>query len=529
MNERLALFREQLTSKWNQFSKKQRWMIVGISLFLLISLGLYIYIASQPVYKPLYNQRLSEQEIGAIKKELDSNQTPYRITGNGTSIEVPEKVAQDVIVDLAAQGIPSQAGINSEIFSNTLGVTDRQFDVMKKEALQQELRKMLERVKGVRTAQVMITLPQESLWVTETPETATASVIVDVEPGTTLDQKQINSLYLLVSRSVPKLPMEAIAITDQYSNTLERTDGNESEGSLSSFKQQEDIKAEIEKKIQQNLYNLLGTIMGRDKVIVHTFVKMNFDKENRVENLVEAPDKENNEGLIISSQKLSKAFSGQGVPPGGINGMGDNASPQYQANTPNGNNSQYEELNDTINREVNRITRNVVKSPYEIEDLTINVGVEPPAGAQLDPATIDSIKQVLRNVVRVTLSNQAIDLTQDELDKHISVFPREFSGKVALEDSSSLSPAVLWTVGGIAALALAAVAFLLVRRRSQAKQQQENEDVQDLLTPSQSLEVPDLIYQEDGDQVMVRKQLEKLARSKPDEFVVLLRTWLAED
>ncbi|MGG1661421.1 flagellar basal-body MS-ring/collar protein FliF [Brevibacillus sp. NRS-1366] len=529
MNERLAVFREQLTTKWNQFTKKQRWMIIGITLFLLISLGLYIYIAAQPVYKPLYNQRLSEQEIGTIKKELEGSQIPYRITGNGTSIEVPEKMAQDVIVDLAAQGIPSQAGINAEIFSNTLGVTDRQFDVMKKEALQQELRKMLERVKGVRSAQVMITLPQETLWVTETPDSATASVIVDVEPGTTLEQKQINSLYLLVSRSVPKLPMEAIAITDQYSNPLERVEGNENEGTLSSFKQQEEIKAEVEKKIQQNLYNLLGTIMGRDKVIVHAFIKMNFDKENRVENLVEAPDKENNEGLIISSQKLSKAFSGQGTPPGGVAGTGANAVPSYPGNNPQGSNSQYEEINDTINREVNRITRNVVVTPYKIEDLTINVGVEPPAGGQLDDATVESIKQVLRNVVRVTLSNQGLDLSQEELDKHISVLPRQFSGKVAVEDSSALSPAVLWTVGGIAVLALAAVAFLVYRRRTQAKQQQEEDDIQDLLTPSQSMEIPDLIYQEDGDQVMVRKQLEKLARSKPDEFVVLLRTWLAED
>jgi len=375
----------------------------------------------------------------------------------------------------------------------------------------------------------MITLPQESVWITETPDTATASVIVDVEPGTTLDQKQINSLYLLVSRSVPKLPMEAIAITDQFSNPLERAEGNENEGTLSSFKQQEEIKAEVEKKIQQNLYNLLGTIMGRDKVIVHAFIKMNFDKENRVENLVEAPDKENNEGLIISSQKLSKAFSGQGTPPGGVAGTGANAVPSYPGNNPQGTNSQYEELNDTINREVNRITRNVVVTPYKIEDLTINVGVEPPAGGQLDDATVESIKQVLRNVVRVTLSNQGLDLSQEELDKHISVLPRQFSGKVAVEDSSSLSPAVLWTVGGIAVLALAAVAFLVYRRRSQAKQQQEEEDIQDLLTPSQSMEIPDLIYQEDGDQVMVRKQLEKLARSKPDEFVVLLRTWLAED
>ncbi|MED1794398.1 flagellar basal-body MS-ring/collar protein FliF [Brevibacillus nitrificans] len=527
MNERMAVLREQLTSKWTQFSKKQKWIIAGITLFLLISLGLYIYIASQPVYTPLYNQRLSEQEIGTIKQELESQKIPYRITGNGTGIEVPEKMAQDVIVDLAAQGIPSEAGINSEIFSNTLGVTDRQFDVMKKEALQQELRKMLERVKGVRTAQVMITLPQESVWVTETPETATASVIVDVEPGTTLDQKQINSLYLLVSRSVPKLPMDAIAITDQYSNPLERAEANENEGTLSGFKQQEQIKAEVEKTMQQNLYNLLGTIMGRDKVIVHTFIKMNFDKENRVENLVEAPDKENNEGLIISSQKLSKTFSGQGAPPGGVAGTGASAVPSYPASTPTGSNSDYEELNDTINREVNRITRNVTMSPYKIEDVTINVGVEPPAGGTLDDATVESIKQVLRNVVRVTLSNQGVELTQEELDKHISVLPRQFSGKVAVEDSNSLSPAVLWTVGGIAVLALAAVAFLVLRRRKQARQQEE--EVSDLLSPSQPSEIPDLIYQEDGDQVVVRKQLEKLARSKPDEFVVLLRTWLAED
>ncbi|MCG3085553.1 flagellar M-ring protein FliF, partial [Anoxybacillus sp. LAT27] len=56
----------------------------------------------------------------------------------------------------------------------------------------------------------------------------------------------------------------------------------------------------------------------------------------------------------------------------------------------------------------------------------------------------------------------------------------------------------------------------------------QEEEVPDLMPP-QPMEIPDLTYQEDTDQVVVRKQLEKLARSKPDEFVVLLRTWLAED
>jgi len=526
MNERLLQYKDLVKEKWSNLTNRQKWLASSIALFLILSLGLYIFFASQPVYKPLYDQRLSEQEIGLIKQELDTMQVPYQITGNGTGIEVPETMAQDVIVELAAQGIPSEAGINAEIFSGSgsFGITDRQFDVLKKDALQQELTSMLERVKGVNNAQVILTLPEESVWVTETPDSATASVIVEVEPGTRLNQEQIKALYYIVSRSVKNLPLENITITDQYSNMLEMSGENGAQASLTEYEQQEKIKAEVEKKIQQNLYNLLGTIMGRDKVVVHTTVQMDFKKETRVEQRVEAPDRENNEGLIISAQRLSKTFSGQGTPPGGVAGTGQNDVPTFPGTNPQGGNSEYEELSDTVNREVDRITRNITESPYQIEDIAINVGVEPPEGGQLDEQTIASIRQILSNVVLVTLSDQ--ELTQEQIDQRISVFPRPFSGKVTTGDAMSLSPWLLYGTGAIALLALGAVAYLVYRRRRQVKA--EEDGIPDL-PPPQPFEIPDLQYAEDTEEVVVRKQLEKLARSKPDEFVVLLRTWLAED
>lgn len=529
MSERLALYREKITTFWNRFSNKQKWMIAAIALFVVISLGLYIYFASRPVYVPLYDQRLSEQEVGMIKQELESAKVPYKITGNGTQIEVPEVQAQDVIVDLAAKGIPSQGTISSDIFKSagTFGITDNQFKVLKKDALQEELRKMLEKVHGVQDAQVMITLPEENLWVTDKPENATASVIVNVEPGTQLNDQQIRSLYYIVSRSIDKLPIENITITDQYSNLLELSDTNDSnQHALSVYGQQEQMKTDVERKIQQNLYNLLGTLMGRDKVIVQTTVNMNFDKENRVENLVEPVDKENNEGIIISAEKLSKTFTGEGAPPAGAAGTGSSDVPSFPGGSQKGSNSNYEELEDRVNREVNRITRNITGSPYQIEDISINIGVEPPNGQQLDQQTIDNIKQILRNVVRVTVSSKNPQLTDQEIDQRISVFPRTFSGKVVAAEQQGLNPYILYGAGAVALLALGAVAYMLYRRRRQQKEIEE--EIPDL-SPSKPFEVPDLAYNEDNDEVIIRKQLDKLARSKPDEFVTLLRTWLAED
>jgi len=526
MNERLSLYSEQIKNTWDHLTKKQKIIIGSTALFVIIFLGVYIYVASQPVYKQLFNQRLSEQEIGTIKQELDRMQVPYRITDNGTGIEVPEVSAQDIIVELAAQGIPKEAGFSSDLFtqSNVFGITDRQFDVIKKDALQLEIKKMLERVRGVKNAQVILTLPEDNQFLTETADQASASVIVDIEPGLKLSDQQIKALYHIVSHSVEKLPLENITITDQYSNPLEMTNSSGS-GSATVFETQEKIKADIERKIQQNVYNLLGTIMGRDKVIVQAFVKMNFAQENRVENRVEPVDKENNEGIIISAEKLSKTFSGQGAPPGGIAGTGNNQVTNYPGAGQQGSNSQYEELQDRVNREVNRITKNVTESPYKIEDITINVGVEPPEGG-LDEQTTDQIKQVLRNVVRVTLSQEDQELTQQQLDDHISVFARPFSGKVVAEPSSGVSPAIIYGTGALALLALAAVAFLVYRRRRQVAEQQE---MIEELPPPQPFEIPDLEFNEDSDEVVVRKQLEKLARSNPDDFVVLLRTWLAEE
>jgi len=527
MNERLQQWRERLTELSNRFSKKQKMIIGAIAAFLIISATLAIYIASRPNYAPLFSGNLTEVDVAQIKTELDAmGYAEYKIEGN--NVLVPEKDKYNLAADLTAKNVPKGEGVRLDIFSQNIGMgmTDRQFDVVERDAMQTQLADLLKTVDGVRNAKVILTMPEESVFVQEDAQKATASIVVDVEPGKQLTAPQVNALYNLVSKSVPNLPKENIVIMNQYSEMLEMTEEEGNVYALNQYEQQRKIKKDIENDIQKNLQNMLGTILGRDKVFVYPYVKLNFDKTQREEQLVEPVDKEDNEGIIISAEKIQETYSGKGAQAGGTAGTGETQIPGYPGAAGGGDN-EYEKIEDRVNREVNRIKQNIVAQPYKIEDITINVGVEPPNPndpASLTPEVQANIQQIIGNVVRASLSSQGTEFTQQQIDQRVKVFAQAFNGKQeVVQEGNSWMP---YLIGGAIGLLVIAgiVAFILVRRK-----RNQQADVENVATDTKPFEIPDLEYAEEGEDVIVRKQLEKLANDRPEEFVGLLRTWLADE
>lgn len=402
-----------------------------------------------------------------------------------------------------------------------LGMTDRQFNVVERDAMQNELRYLIEQIEEISQAQVMITLPEESIWLTDGEQTASVSVVIHTPRGTELSQAQINGLYHLISKSVPRLPVENIVIMNQHMQALDLVHEEDLVNTLSLHQQQRQIKQDIERDIQRQLQQMLGVLVGPDKVVVSVFANVDFSVEKREEHLVEPVV--DGQGIAISVERIQKSFEGEGSPAEGIAGTGETDIAGYPAATA-GQSSEYEELEERINTDVNRIFKQIESSPYLITDLTISVGVEPPIPDDAESLTEDvreAIQSILKQVVATSIPNGS-NMEDEELNKRVTVFPHEFRGRpVAIETETSIPNLMLYGLALIAVLAIGGISYYIVRRVR--KREEEEEELETIQPPS------DFDFTDESEEAAKRKRIERLAHNRPEDFVKLLRTWLAED
>lgn len=535
MKESFITYKDKAFNFWANRSKMQKTIILA-SIFLLIALvSLLAYFGTRTNFAPAFN--VTAQEAGQIKEKLDARGIAYQISEgpNGTTVSVPETQVNTIKVELAAEGIPNSGNIDYGFIKDSTGFgrTDNEFAVINRVAMQTELGNLIRTIDGINDANVIITLPEESIWVPQEQGTASAAVILKTSSGYQLEPAKVRALYHLVSKSVPNLPIENITITDQNFGDYEYKDENVADTTLTVYEQQRAIKKDIERDMQKQLQQMLGMMMGQDKVLVSVTTDIDFTQEKQLQELVEPVDEENIEGIPISVERITEAYSGQDATEG-IPGTGEGI-PNYPGVLGAGN-GEYERMEERINNEVNRIKKDIVASPYRVRDMGIQVIVEPPpSGVDEDDETpaqnieeiADDIRQILSTVVRTSIDASVVnELTDDQINQKIFVSSQQFAGKPQVDAIVRTAiPLWMYIVGGVLVLLIILLIILLVRKNKKAEEEIIIEEEMELV----ATEIPELPDEDTGEAATKRKQLEKLAREKPEDFSKLIRTWLSED
>lgn len=529
MNETIVQYWEKMTQYWKQVNRTQKIVFFSAVGLILLTIILLTYNFSKTEFANAFTD-LDPNDAAAITNYLDSAGIEYKLSDDGKTIGVPNTMSSKVKIDIESQGLMKNGSLGYGIFRENIssfGMTESEFDVLNLDAKAGEIQQLINSINGVGTSKVLINLPENSVFInTDAPEKSSASVVVKFKLGYPPDQLKIDTIYNLVSHSIPNLPVENITISDQNGELFPSSKTNgalDSAATLAS--QQFQIKKQFESDIQKNVHLMLGTMMGRDKVIVSVFSTLNFDKKNTEEQIYTPVNTVDQKGIERSVQEIQKSYVNEGAANGGVPGTGESDVPGYQGDAQSGNSSS-DELQRTINYEVNQITRQVISSPYAVKDLTINVGIEPPNAENpesLTQETKDAIQRILMNIVGASLADSGQTFTDDELVKKVSVITHPFAGKVIQPSDSLLSNPLFYGLSAAALAVVIAGSYFVFRRRK------PNDIMEEELSPSAQVDFPSIDLENASNDNDVRKQLEALAKKKPDEFVDLLRTWLIED
>ncbi|SOB93000.1 flagellar M-ring protein FliF [Ureibacillus xyleni] len=530
MNERLTKVKTDSTHFWKSRTKGQKGAIIGTFIGVIALAGILTYFLTKTTMVPLFTE-LSATEAGEIAEVLSAQGVTYEIAPGGTNILVPEEQVDSLKVSLASQGYPQSGEINNSFFTSNagFGMTDNEFNVIKLAATQTELANLIKTIDGVKNANVMITMPEQGVFINDAAQEASAAIILDTEPGHKFSDEQVKTLYNLVSKSIPNLSTENIVISNQYSEYYDLESAASNSNSIDSVDGQMTVKKTIERDLQRQVQQMLGTMMGKDKVVVSVTTDIDFKQENREENLVEPVNAENMEGIEISAQRITETYTGTDAATGTpeAENVTDNFVDYQQGNNGDGN---FERVEETVNNDVNRIKRNIEESPYKIRDIGIQVMVEPPVADDPNSLSEDvqaDIEQILSTIVRTSIDKEAAgQLTEEQVNEKIVVSVQPFYGNdVVAPEETPVVPWWIWVVGGILLAVILLLVFFIIR----SKRRKEKEDELSILEEQEELFVDDINDEKETESTVRRKQLEKMAKEKPEDFAKLLRSWITED
>ncbi|HEY8881169.1 MAG TPA: flagellar basal-body MS-ring/collar protein FliF, partial [Roseateles sp.] len=220
--------------------------------------------SSQGDYRPLFTG-LADKDGGAVIGALSAMQVPYKHEAGGT-ILVPANQVYELRMKLAAQGLPKGGSGNAVGFElmdkSSIGQTQFNERLNFQRALEGELTRTITAMSDVADARVHLAIPQQNGFFRE-QQKPSASVMLTLRGGRTLDRAQIAGIVHLVSSSVPELSPKAVSVLDQTGALISQT-GADSATGLDS--QQLQYKQQVEAGYNKRIFELLEPVVGRDNL-----------------------------------------------------------------------------------------------------------------------------------------------------------------------------------------------------------------------------------------------------------------------
>lgn len=293
-------------------------LMVAVAATAALLAGLWLW-GQTPDYRVLYTN-LSERDGGAVVAALQQQNIPYKFSEGGTLMVAADKV-HEVRLNLAAQGLPRGGTTGFELMENQkFGTSQFLEQVNYQRALEGELARSVQTLGAVANARVHLAIPKPTVFVKE-KQKPSASVVLAMNAGRTLDEGQVSAIVHLISSSVPDMPPQNVTVVDQNGTLLSAA--RDSSGQLLDATQLKYVR-QVEQDYVQRIEDILTPIVGAQNVRAQVTASLDFAVSEQTSESYK-PNQPPNEAAV-RSQQSSEAQDGV-KPVGGVPGALTNQPP----------------------------------------------------------------------------------------------------------------------------------------------------------------------------------------------------------
>ncbi len=296
-------------------------LMVATAAIIAIVIGAWFW-ETTPDYRVLYSN-LSDRDGGAIITQLQQMNVPYKFAEGGAALLVPAAQVDETRLKLAAQGLPKGSLVGFELLDNEkFGTSQFQEQLNYQRGLEGELARTIQSLSQVQGARVHLAIPKPSVFVRD-QEKPSASVLLNLYPGKSLDQGQVSAIAHLVSSSVPDLSVKNVTIVDQNGNLLSQP----VDALLASGMDPGQLKflQETEKGYIKRIEDILTPVVGAQNVRAQVAADLDF---SQVEKTSESyKPNQNPAAAAIRSQQISETNASSEQKASGVPGSLSNQPP----------------------------------------------------------------------------------------------------------------------------------------------------------------------------------------------------------
>jgi flagellar M-ring protein FliF len=434
---------------------------LGLMLALAVSvaIGLVVMLwAQSPSYDVLF-PGVADKDATEIIEALDKLGVEYKVDPGTGSVMVPSENTRELKLKLASQGLPRTTSLGYELLDKDNGFgASKNVELMRfQRALEGEIALTIQTIQNVKSAKVLLALPVQSVFVRERKKPS-ASVVVELYQGRTLDKEQIESIVHLVASSVPLMEAGQVTVVDHKGRLLNSKDTGED---ISLTSKQFDYKKNIEEHLRERIENILTPLLGAEGMRAQISADVDFTVTEKTQEMFN-PDlpalrseqtQEDNSNLS-KVQGVPGALSNQ-PPPTGV--APEVASGQEkQTNAESGSNSK----SATRNYELDKTITHTRLATGALRRLSVAVVVDDKhvvieGNAAQQPYSQEELNQ-MRDLVK-----QAVGYDSSRGDQ-VTVTNVAFKAPEALEDMAEPFWEKPWFLDILKLVLAAAVVMLLI-------------------------------------------------------------------